>query len=821
MKLRWLIIFVVLILVASYFSDSFTVLNPGNGAWTTAGNANYTSETINVPGLTSPVKVTMDASGVAHIYAKDNYDLFYAQGYYVASNRLFQMELQVLAASGNLSKYVGSSALGSDMAMRLIGLPENAYMLQQSYMQNYPQYYSYLKAYSDGVNAFINKSSESLGFKLLGVTPFYWSPFYTLVWEEYMTWSLTTGAAEPLQNALFYNAFGFENTTTIWPYYPYYTQNVTNVPGDGTVNGYNLSQQNISPNYLWSLNWFDQWATGINTTLLATQSALINDAIANISDPYMLPETQMIDSAIGSNSWVVTANYSESGYPMLANDPHLNLLAPSVWIPMQLNDPDFNVTGWALAGIPGILIGHTQYTAWGLTTPEGNTANEYLEFLNNDQYLYNGTWHNMAVQNYTLLGKSYSIYYTNNGPLLARNAHYGISLNWVITRPAYVLVGELLLDQSQNYTDMINALRYWGYPAQNFAMVSVHNAGILTAGWYPLINETLPDGAHVQVVGARSLLNGSMPQYQYAGYVPFQYLPQAENPSRGFMFAPNQPTVGENYPYPFIGGFWASGGRAQTIYHYLSANAPMTVQKMMQLQSNVSDYWASMLTPYIIESIKNMNMNITERVAFNYLLDWNYTTYQDEVGITVYWYFLSELYNLSFNKTYNENGLAGLPAPFVTTLIYLVQNDPNSSWLNYNFTMLARSSFNAAVLFLEQHLGSNVSAWTWGKVHMLEIYSLTQLTALSIGPIPIWGDDHTVSVGSVPLYLQVPEPYVTVGSSLRTVASPGTDQFYGVFPGGPSENVLSYYFSNQLNTWLNHEYYNMNEQRTRVVWNYE
>ncbi|MEM3252492.1 MAG: penicillin acylase family protein, partial [Thermoplasmata archaeon] len=410
MKLRWLIIFVVLILVASYFSDSFTVLNPGNGAWTTAGNANYTSETINVPGLTSPVKVTMDASGVAHIYAKDNYDLFYAQGYYVASNRLFQMELQVLAASGNLSKYVGSSALGSDMAMRLIGLPENAYMLQQSYMQNYPQYYSYLKAYSDGVNAFINKSSESLGFKLLGVTPFYWSPFYTLVWEEYMTWSLTTGAAEPLQNALFYNAFGFENTTTIWPYYPYYTQNVTNVPGDGTVNGYNLSQQNISPNYLWSLNWFDQWATGINTTLLATQSALINDAIANISDPYMLPETQMIDSAIGSNSWVVTANYSESGYPMLANDPHLNLLAPSVWIPMQLNDPDFNVTGWALAGIPGILIGHTQYTAWGLTTPEGNTANEYLEFLNNDQYLYNGTWHNMAVQNYTLLGKSYSIY---------------------------------------------------------------------------------------------------------------------------------------------------------------------------------------------------------------------------------------------------------------------------------------------------------------------------------------------------------------------------------------------------------------------------
>lgn len=821
MKVRWLVLVVIAIVVVSYFSQSYNFLNPREGVWSVAGNSNFTAGTYQIPGLNDSVNVTVDSSGVAHISAQNIHDLFMAQGYYTASNRLFQMELQALLATGNLSRYIGQSGVSSDNTMRLIGLPQNAAILEKAYETQYPQYYSYLQAYSSGIDAYINHTGSVLpiGFKLLGIHPFQWTVYDSLAWQQYMALSLTTGAMEPLQSTLLYNAFGFQNATEIWPYYPYYTQNVTVVPGDGTVNGFNLSQQGISPSYLWSQNWYSEWATGVNGSLLENLTGLVQSAIANISDPYAFTGTHGLGSAVGSNSWEVTSNYSMNGYPILANDPHLTLYAPSLWIPMQLSAGTMNVTGWDLAGVPGILIGHTQNTAWGLTTPEGNSANDYLEILNGTGYLYNGSWHSMGIYNYTLMGKQYTIYSTNNGPLIARQGNYGISLNWTSAIPSFDLITEMKLDQSTNYTDMINALKYWGSPPQNFAMVSKTSAGTLTAGKYPLINETLPDGAKVSVVGARTLLNGSMPQFTSSENVPFQYLPQTENPARGYVLAPNQPTVWKNYPYPFVGGFWASGGRAQTIYHFLKENPNMTVAGMMALQSNVSDYWASQLTPMLVNSLRGMSMNSAQQSAFSYLENWNYTTYQSQKGITVYWYLVSSIYNLTFDSIYGATGLSSLPSPFVSSLIFIAGNDPNSTWLDGNFTSLVRTSFVSEVQFLTEKLG-NDSNWEWGNVHKLVISSQTGLSALSIGPIPIWGDSHTVSVGSVPLSMQVPEPHVSVGSSLRQISSPGQGIFYGVFPGGPSENPLSYYFSNQLNTWLSHEYYSMTQQPTEVRMKY-
>jgi penicillin amidase len=241
---------------------------------------------------------------------------------------------------------------------------------------------------------------------------------------------------------------------------------------------------------------------------------------------------------------------------------------------------------------------------------------------------------------------------------------------------------------------------------------------------------------------------------------------------------------------------------------------------MMDLQSNVSDFWASAFTPYLVTALNGMTMNPSQQQAFNYLKTWNYTTYQNQIGITVYWYLTSEIYNQSFDNIYSQLNLTGLPTPFISSAIYLAQTNQSSSWFNGNFTSLVRSSFTSEVALLSEKLGP-VDNWTWAGVHKLEISSLTMLPALSIGPIPIWGDDHTVSVGGVPMLLDVPEPYVAVGSSLRQVSSPGANEFYGVFPGGPSENVLSFYFSNQLNYWINHEYYNMNAQQAQVTIKYE
>jgi len=798
----------VLILV-SLFTLPLAILNPYLGVWVTTGNTKELTYVTHINGLQGNVNIYVDNNGIAHIYADNLHDLLLAEGYYEASQRLFQMEFFGLLAMGNLSSWVGSRGLSSDIAMHLIGIPQNANMSTNYIRENYPTVYSYLVDFSEGVNDYISTLSYRnlpLEFKFLGVKPYNWAPIYSLAFGEYMAWSLTSGFSDELASALLYAYFNFSEVNEINPYYPHFIDgNLTVMPGDGTVNGYNLTSQGISPSYLWSLDWYQSWATGLTKQQLISLVPLMKYALLNISDPYV----DFTAPILASNSWVITSNFSSQG-PILANDPHLPLLYPSVWIPLQLVGGGFNVTGWGLVGIPGVLIGHTPYTVWGLTTPEGSSSNAYVERVNGTYYYFDGKWYPMQEYNYTLMGKTYTVYYTNNGPLVAREGNYGISLYWTAMKePILTVIAILLLDNSTSFNDLINAAKYWVIPPQNIAMISRNHAGYIVAGSYPLINETLPNGKTVLVIGARTPLNGTTSKFEPVGYVPFKYLPQVFDPSRGYAFAPNQPTAWINYPYPFIGGYWSSGGRAEDIYHYLKYQKSVDVSDMMSLQSNVTDYWASQLTPLLLKAIGNGNTTI-EAQAVQYLKSWNYTFYQGEVAPTIYTYIVAEMVNMSMARILDNYGLgiigiSGIPY-VVPDLIYIALNDPTSIWVNGNFNSLVQNAFAKAISLLQQELGTNVSGWNWGKVHFLEIYDPLQLSQLSIGPIPIFGDPHTLAVGSTPYVPTVPLPYVTVGSSLRFVACINSSLFYGIFPGGPSEGIFNQYSQNQLPLWLNFRY---------------
>jgi len=827
---------VILVIVITGFTFSFP-LNESRGDSIKNGisendiitvlsnSANFSSGTYKLPGLIDPVTITVDKSGVAHIFADNNHDLFFAQGYYTATQRLFQMELEALSVSGNFSKYVGAAGISSDVSSRLQQIPERAYQLDQTYKLEYPKYYSYLKDYADGVNAYINevRTNPPLGFKLYGFSPVQWKVLYTLDWQENMAFGLINGKGNSIRNDLFIDQFGVTNTSLLWPDYPYFTENITVVPGNGTVNGYNLTDQGISPSYLFAQNWYSDWATGVNLSVIKNITGILNEA--NSNDPYLNLFKHNIDrSYAGSNEWIITANYSRTGKPMIENDPHLGLSLPTLFLPMQLSDPQFNVTGWELVNIPGILIGHTRYTSWGLTTPGGYNANEYLEILNGSKYLYNGTWFPITVTNYTLLGQTYYINYTNNGPLWAQSDHYGISFNWAGNNNSLDFIAEYKLDQSNNYQSMLNALRYWSSPPQNFALVSVNSSGIITAGKFPLINETLPDGKNVKVIGSQSLLNGSLPSYEPDGFVPFEYLPQTKNPSRGYAYAPNQPLAGLDYPYPLIAESGGQGGRAHTINNYLAKHPDVTIQEMMTLQANVTAPFAVMLVPIFLNVLNKTvkTMNTTEIAAYNYLKNWNYTDYTDEVGPTVYWYLKMEVDNLGFQQVYNKDSFTAEGIPDVTTLIYLAEHEPDSSWFNGSFSNLVLKGFKLSVAFLENNIGSNVSNWTWGAVHDIEFPNLFGIPSGNYGPIPFKGGSHTVSVAGVPsIDFSVPMSPATTSSVVKEISSPATQQFYGVFPGGPSENFTSYYYDNQLSYWLTDKYYNMSDQPTVFTMLYE
>ena len=837
MNRRRLLTLLVLTFVIIGFVFSFPMsgfqhsINPSNQSSDSdilnvmSDSSNFSSGTYRLPGLIDPVTITIDSSGVAHISALNNHDLFFAQGYYTATQRLFQMELEALSVSGNFSNYIGAAGVSSDISARLQQIPERAYQLDQTYKSQYPLFYSYLKDYANGVNAYINETINNppLGFKLYGFAPVQWKVLYTLDWQENMAFGLINGKGNSIRNDLFINQFGVTNTSLLWPDYPYFTNNITVVPGNGTVNGYNLTDQGISPGYLFSQNWYAQWATGVNLSVIKNITGILNEA--NNNDPFLnLFEHNIDRSFAGSNEWIVTANYSGTGKAIIENDPHLGLSLPTLFLPMQLVDPYFNVTGWELVNIPGILIGHTQYTSWGLTTPGGYNANEYLEILNGSKYLYNGTWYPIKVTNYTLLGQTYYINYTNNGPLWAQNGHYGISFNWAGDNNSLDFIALYGLDQSDNYQSMLNALQYWSSPPQNFALVSLNSSGIITAGKFPLINETLPDGKNVKVIGSQSLLNGSLPAYEPDGFVPFKYLPQTKNPSRGYAYAPNQPLAGFDYPYPLVAEAGGQGGRAHTINNYLAAHPHITIQEMMELQANVTAPFALMLVPLFLNVLNNTvgTMNITEVSAYNYMKNWNYTDYTDEVGPTVYWYLKMEVDNIGFQQVYNKYSFSAEGIPDVTSLIYLAEHDPSSSWFNGSFSNLVLKGFKLAVGFLEQNLGSNVSGWTWGAVHDIEFPNLFGISTANYGPIPFKGGSHTVSVAGVSsIDFSVPMSPATTSSVVKEISSPGTKQFYGVFPGGPSENFTSYYYDNQLTYWLTDKYYNMSDQPTVFTTLYE
>jgi penicillin amidase len=799
------VISLVLIIVSFLIPPLFYTNN--NGILGSGSYGIFSSEEINIPNVNgeiilNPIMIT--------IKAQDNYSLFFLDGYVQARERLFQMEVFGLLASGNLSSWFGSYQNESDYLVHLLGIPQVAQEEINYLKEKYPDYYDDLVAFSKGVNYYISQSSGNLPFefKALNVKPYNWSPYYTLAWAKYMGWTLTSGALEEMLSSLAYYYLGYNMTIQVFPYYPYFWKNITSMPGCGNLSYVNLSNKINSSNdiytcdgfssyyhYIWNLNWYN--ITGIRN--LSNFIPLIKRALKVLGVDPLINFKQYY----GSNAFAV--RNSSLNQPILAGDPHLALLAPSLWLPLRLINQWYNVSGWALICTPGILIGQNNYVAWSLTTPEGASSNAFIQPVNNGKYFYNGNWFDIVNHTYiirTLSGQfTINVSFTNLGTILYTYDNYALVLNWVGQMKSLELVSLLKFDTAKNVFEFINDLKYWSVPPQNFIVVDKENIAYYLAGKYPIISAKLPNGSSIKVIGGRGVLNYSFFTNET---VPFELLPHSINPPSGFLFDPNQPTAGIYYPYPFIGGFWDDGGRAYSIYSTLSNSRNYTIKTIMALQSNVTDYWASKLTPILLKALKNTNITLYKQI-YNYLNNWNYSFYQNLVQPTIYWYWVSAIYNLTFSSWYSKYNLT-LPYPQVDVVIYLANHYPTSQWFYGNFSRIVLKALNLSLSLLQKYLGNNISQWQWGKVHQLLIGSIS-VPNFSLGPYPEWGDSYTVSVGSVPLILDFPLPYVTSGSSLRIICSPGK-VFIGNFPGGIAENPGSDIYSTQLNYWLNFKYYN-------------
>lgn len=816
---------IILLLLNSPLSLLASLLDPYSGIWTEQGRGDLSGKLeLALRGLKAPVVISFDAYMVPYIFASDERDAYFAVGFLHGYYRLWQMDVQRRLAEGKLAEVLGKEALRSDIYMRTVGLARSANATAAWLKVNFPEVYAALQAYSEGVNEaeqlLIRDDSLPLMFKLLSYRPDPWTPEDSLAWAKYMSWSLTN-FWNPLLLTRLAAALGDEDVNTLFPVHPYYHDNVTVMPGDGTVQSPNLPGQEIrlnqDPYRLRRLDWLSGWATGIDLS-----NPLVSDQLKEAIDS-ILELAGEVPRSLGSNDWAVGPGKSSEGVAMMADDPHLALTLPSLWYELYENAPGLRLHGVTLPGIPFVLIGSNEHIAWGLTNTQMGVMDFYAEKLSDNRslYYYRGRWLPLVTLTERIKVKGSPDYIlrvnsTVHGPILSSRG-YPISFRWTgnagfdnmssgITREAAAIY---YVNRARGYMDLIEALRFWDVPSQNFAFADREgHFGVIVPGLFPYRTVTLPDGSNVRVEGSRSVLNGTG-GFEWQGYIPFDMLPRAIDPPRGFVAAPNQMSVGPYYPFFVLGAWWDPVGRAQRIFELLSSRPKLAPQDMMSFQSDTYNWYAAALTPLLLESLKGSNLTALQRLAKEALSGWDYQMRANETAPTIWWAWFSELYDYMLRDHYKAHGLSYRYYPYPETIVWLSLNEPSSKWFKGSVREAYVAAFTRAIDTLGELLGTSMANWTWGRVHQLLLSHPSGIPVLGAGPIPEDGGEDVLMSAPMPYDLSAlsSPTYVRTGPSWRLVAvMSSTPQLFGIYPGGQTENPLSAHYKDLVPLWLSYRY---------------
>ena len=583
---------------------------------------------LKVPGLLKPVEVIRDQYGINHIYAQNEHDLFFSQGYCAAKDRLFQFEIWRRQATGTVSEILGKRELNRDIGTRLFRFRGDLDSELNHYHLRGKQI---VIAFTEGINAYIsealkNKDSLPVEFKLIGIEPQLWTPDVVISRHQ----GLLVNIEEEVLTARSVATLGAEQVKELGVF----------GPGDPVLE----IDPSINPDRL-----FDdiiEIYIAFKSPLVFSQKDLLNSANneAGYKQQTMTDQEacqlvmDMRNSLAGSNNWVVSGNKSQSGYPLLANDPHRVITVPSLRYLVHLNAPGWNVTGGGEPTIPGISIGHNDHGAWGITHYMLDKEDLYvykLNPLNQNQYEYKGEWEDMCIIRDTIKVKSLPDVmiehrYTRHGPVTLldnnNNIAYAMRCAWMEPGCAPYLAS-LRINQAKNWNEFREACRFSYVPGLNFVWADREgNIGWQVAGIAPV----------------RKNWSGLVPvpgdgRYEWSGYLPVLSLPNRHNPDKGFWATANENLAPEDYPHKdAIGYTWADTYRSDRINEVLASGSRHSLAEMMRLQSDYLSIPARILVPYL-NNIHSGNPK-TES-ARNLLISWNYVLEKSsvEAGIYVAW----------------------------------------------------------------------------------------------------------------------------------------------------------------------------------------
>jgi penicillin amidase len=743
-------------------------------------------------GLTGDVEVFFDAHGIPHVYAKTWTDAYRTLGYLHATDRLGEMDLFRRRASGTMAEIRGKDALEEDILMRRLGVRRGCEAFWNS--GDFPaDLKTELLAYAEGVNQKIKELDDEhlpLVCKALGYRLAPWTPVDSIVFSKYMGWD-QSGTEDDLWFGLVVEKLGAPAFEQLWPLErPYEIPTIaaqfdrkkvtraplTPVPGAGEAYAAALK----------SLHW-QRW---------------LGEA-----------------GCFGSNNWAVDGTKTASGKPILCSDPHLGFRLPSIWYACHLCVAGKNIAGVTFPGGPGVVIGHTDHHAWGLTNMQTDAVDYYVETVDAKdplRYRHRGEWKTMEriTEQIPVRGAKpheLQIDSTVHGPVISREGKT-ITMAWTGLGPTRDPVAIWKMGRANSVKEFLAALDNLEVPALNVCYADVEgNIVMHPCGRLPL-----------RLAGqGRIPMEGASGENDWNGWVPRNELPLEINPARHFVASANNRATPLGYPH-YLGWMWDPNYRIRRIHEMLAPAQGLTIEQMGAFQYDSLDKAAQRFVPRLLEALKkHPPEDPFARKVQDALASWDFVAVPESIG-PVIWLRWFELYRDAVwnphmaGKGLEKHGGWGFNSgnrrePVIEILEYLTLEQPHSRWFDDPATperedadtLLARS-FSKAVTSLKSQFGDDLERWRWKNINRLHIGSLLGEPLLAREGMPVPGTDFTVNPGSN-------IGTVGGGASWRMVVDFGDlSKSVGIYPGGQSENPLSGRYADLMKIWGQGRYLPLN-----------
>ena len=775
-------------------------LNPYQGFWQNAENAKgWKDDDAKLPGLKDEVKVYFDQRLVPHVFAKNDRDLYFMQGYITAKYRLWQMEIQTANAAGRVSEVVGDKALDVDRMQRRIGLgygAENA----QEYIAKDPESKKLIDAYCDGVNAYIKTLKPKdypIEYKLLNYAPEVWTPLKVALLLKNMA-NMLAAVEYDIENTNFVTKYGVDNFRQLYPDF---------IDAEDPI---------IPVGTKWNTKDKSELSDLKQAKATGTKSG---ELFANaITKP---------DEIQGSNNWAVSGSKTKSGKPILCNDPHLRLSLPSIWYEMQLVSPNMNVYGATLPGSPAVIIGFNDSIAWGVTNGGRDVRDWYKVKFKDDsrsEYEYNGQWlkSEKKVERFKVNGKPDvldTVIYTRFG-IVVFDKSFGtapsrqdLAMHWTAHLPSNEFKTFYSLNCGKNYDDYINALKNYTCPAQNFVFASRSgDIAIKEQGLFALRDKATEQGKFVG--------DGTTDKDEWKGFIPSEDNPMVKNPDRGFVSSANQHPTDSTYPYYYPGLGVYENYRNRRINKLLTDGKDIDVAFMKKMQTDNYNLLASEAVPVLISLLNKQGLNANETKIIEALSKWDYVNGPHDVAPVYFEIWWNELRKLLWDEMADKKVPMKQPNFYVT--VEFLKHDSTSQFYDNLATPDKKETREDIVLMAFKRIEDTLRKKDFTEVnepyekddnytkedlkpHDWGSYKDTKISNLAM--IDPFSSMHVYSGGNIGI---INATNTTNGPSWRMIVDEGAMKAYVVYPGGESGNPGSAYYDNMVSPWAKGDYFEAN-----------